>query len=170
MKIAGWATAEVVGTDSGTVRNRMSVGTVEARQVSRWRNRIRAWGSGEPATYQSGSWAGERATLACSRVGWSSQPSNRWNRVALVGVAASPNARATSCAGAKRCLNGKNGCLLDKGWRKVNHRVIEQAPGSRHALRNGGSALRRDRAEHDGRASPGARCQQHVSASPDSMR
>ena len=42
---------------------------------------------------------------------------------------------ATSCAWVKSCWNGNNGCLHGKGWRKVNHRVIEQAPGSGHVLR-----------------------------------
>jgi hypothetical protein len=60
-EIVGWSTAEVVGTDSGTVHDRMSVGAVEALQMSRWRNRIRAWGSGEPATYHPGSWDVEQA-------------------------------------------------------------------------------------------------------------
>jgi hypothetical protein len=78
--------------------------------------------------------------------------------------------QATSRAGAKRCLNGKNGCLLDKGWRKVNHRVIEQAPGNGHVLGIGGSTLRQDRAEHDGRGSePGNLGQEPMSASPDAM-
>jgi len=67
MAIVGWATAELVGTDSCTVRNRMSVGTVEARQESRWRSRIRVWGSGEPATDNPAAWDVERATLAYSR-------------------------------------------------------------------------------------------------------
>ncbi len=86
--IVGWATAELVGTDSGAVRNRMSAGADEARQASRWRNGIRAWGSGEPATDNPAAWNVERGTLACSRVGWNSQPSDRCNRVKLVGVAA----------------------------------------------------------------------------------
>jgi hypothetical protein len=30
-----------------------------------------------------------------------------------------------------------------KGGRKVNHRVIEQAPGKRHVLRNGAPSVRR---------------------------
>ncbi len=46
---------------------RMSVGAVETRQASCWRNGIRAWDSHEPTTYHPGSWDIERVTLAYSR-------------------------------------------------------------------------------------------------------
>jgi hypothetical protein len=44
----------------------------------------------------------------------------------------------TSRAGAKGCSQGKHDRLLKKGRRKVNHRMIEQAPGNGHVLRYGG--------------------------------
>jgi hypothetical protein len=78
---------------------------------------------------------------------------------------------ATSRAGVKGCLNGKNDYLHENGWRKVNHRVIEPAPGNGHVLRTGGSTLRQNRAEHDRRRSrTGNIRQEDMPASPDSMR
>jgi hypothetical protein len=56
--------------------------------------------------------------------------------------------QATSGAGVKGCLHGKNDGLHEKGWRKVNHRVIKPAPGNGHVLRIGGFTLRQNRAEH----------------------
>ena len=46
-------------------------------------------------------------------------------------------------------MHGKNDGLHDKGWRKVNHRELEQAPGNEHVLRIGGFPLRQNRARHD---------------------
>jgi hypothetical protein len=114
----------------------------EAREMSRWRNRIRAWGSGEPATYHPGSWDVKRA--ACVLKGgleFSAERSLESGRTRLRCCMAGCQ-QTTSCAGAKGCWNGNNGYFLEKGWRKVNHGVIEPAPGNGHVLRNGGSTLR----------------------------
>jgi hypothetical protein len=75
---ASWTTIEIVSW--ATAEKSARLGCCP-RQDDRWRSRsssrellakrIRAWGSAEAATDQSGSWRVERTTLACSRVGWS---------------------------------------------------------------------------------------------------
>ena len=168
-EIVSWATAE----KSARLGNC-------PRQDVRWRRRsssiellakrIRAWGSAESATdHRALGTSSDPRSLA---QGWAgaaaerSQSGRTRQRCYLTGCRST-----TSGAGAKSCWDGNHRCLHEKGWRKVNHRVIKPAPGNGHVLRTGGSTLRQNRAEHDRRRSrTGKTRQEDVPASPDLMR
>jgi DDE family transposase len=76
-RIVGWATTELLGTDSGAVTTGCPVGAVEARRGAAGEAGSGPGAVGEPVTDNSATWHIERVTLACSRVGWSSQPNDR---------------------------------------------------------------------------------------------
>ena len=48
--VVGWATAESLAAGCGADRDRMTSVPSRSSSVSRWRHRIRTWGSGEPST------------------------------------------------------------------------------------------------------------------------
>lgn len=98
--------------------------------ASRWQNWIRAWGRGEPATSHSAARTVEWAALACSRVDWTSQVRGPlppgFSRFRGRMTAASTRRHALGRMAVSRLKMLHSPCVRS---RRVNHHVIEQAPG-----------------------------------------
>lgn len=148
----GWATAELVGTDSSAVRNRVSRRRRQGSSTSRWRS-----GSGPGAVVSLEPPTRPLKLRACgSRAegGLTSQPKRSLPSLALVRAVAWPIEYATSRARAEGCLSG-NHQAVSRGARQVNHRLTQPAPGN--GVYPCAPGARSNRAGHESRGRGAAR-------------